>query len=297
MSAEKELLERLERIKRWARGDERAPHKPLLLLMALSRIQRGEERLVAFSDLEYDLRALLEAFGPSRKSHHPEFPFWHLQSDGLWEIPGRELLTPKKGGASPTAGTLRENEAAGGLPERYDALLRRKPGLVATAARSILSAHFPESLYDDLVAAVGLDLAAGLPAQRDPAFRSMVLLAYEYRCAVCGFKAAMENRLFGVEAAHVKWHSHNGPSMLANGIGLCTLHHKAFDLGVIGLTDDDRVLVSARFNGNDEAAHHFLPHAGRELLGPQPGHPRPALEFKKWHLENCFKGPARHSVG
>jgi hypothetical protein len=55
----------------------------------------------------------------------------------------------------------------------------------------------------------------------------------------------------------------------------------------------NRVLVSARFNGNPEAERHFLPYASRELLGPQPGQPRPAPEFRKWHRENCFRGPER----
>jgi hypothetical protein len=58
----------------------------------------------------------------------------------------------------------------------------------------------------------------------------------------------------------------------------------------------NRVLVSARFNGNPEAERHFLPYASRELLGPQPGHPRPSPEFRKWHRENCFRGPERGAV-
>jgi hypothetical protein len=60
-----------------------------------------------------------------------------------------------------------------------------------------------------------------------------------------------------------------------------------------GLSDDDRVLVSARFNGNEEAERHFLPYASRGLLDPQPGHPRPDPAFRKWHRENCFRGPER----
>ena len=31
--------------------------------------------------------------------------------------------------------------------------------------------------------------------------------------------------------------------------------------------------------------------AFRELLCPQPGQPRPDPAVKKWHWENCFKGP------
>lgn len=72
--SESDLLNLIEKIRPWKRGDRRAPHKPLLLLLALGRIQRGESRLVAFSEVEDDLRRLLKKYGPSRQSYHPEYP-------------------------------------------------------------------------------------------------------------------------------------------------------------------------------------------------------------------------------
>ena len=48
----------------------------------------------------------------------------------------------------------------------------------------------------------------------------------------------------GLEAAHVRWHSHGGPSDVANGLCLCPLHHKFLDLGAIGISDTHRVMVS-----------------------------------------------------
>ena len=84
----------------WKRGGERAPHKPLLLLLALGRVSRGRERLVRYEELEPPLRQLLKRFGPRRRLIGPEFPFWHLQTDGLWEIPERQNLPKKKGGSS-----------------------------------------------------------------------------------------------------------------------------------------------------------------------------------------------------
>ena len=60
------LFERIANLNVWRRGDERAPHKPLLLLYALARVQRGEPRLIPFIDIERDLGRLLERFGPPR---------------------------------------------------------------------------------------------------------------------------------------------------------------------------------------------------------------------------------------
>jgi putative restriction endonuclease len=66
-------------------GAGRAPHKPLLCYF-LGRLQRGETGPILFSELEGPVRDLLREFGPARRSYHPEFPFYHLTSDGLWRI-------------------------------------------------------------------------------------------------------------------------------------------------------------------------------------------------------------------
>jgi len=68
------ILQQFDRIKPWSRGDERAPHKPLLILYALGRWQRGEHGPVPFADVAQDVDDLLREFGPPRQSFHPEFP-------------------------------------------------------------------------------------------------------------------------------------------------------------------------------------------------------------------------------
>jgi|SRR5947209_16416086 len=81
------ILTRVNDLNVWRRGDERAPHKPLLILLALARVAQGQKRLTLFSEIEKPLNELLKHYGPARKSIHPEYPFWRLQSDGLWKYP------------------------------------------------------------------------------------------------------------------------------------------------------------------------------------------------------------------
>ena len=52
----------------------RAPHKPLLVLLALARCSRGDERLIKYGDVDEVLRALVMEFWPPQKSQHPEHP-------------------------------------------------------------------------------------------------------------------------------------------------------------------------------------------------------------------------------
>ena len=61
-----EFLKKIERINVWQRRGERAPHKPLLLLLALGRVLRMEERLAPYMQVESRLTDLLKNFGPPR---------------------------------------------------------------------------------------------------------------------------------------------------------------------------------------------------------------------------------------
>src|SRR4051812_17295332 len=77
MTRTDETLRRFRHLNVWKRGDIRAPHKPLLVLLALGRLQAGSDRLLPFEEIEQPLSRLLEDFGPPRKSPHPELPFFH----------------------------------------------------------------------------------------------------------------------------------------------------------------------------------------------------------------------------
>jgi putative restriction endonuclease len=50
----------------WKRGDQRAPHKPLLVLYALAELERGE-RWVSFREVDEKLQSLLVEFGPPNR--------------------------------------------------------------------------------------------------------------------------------------------------------------------------------------------------------------------------------------
>src|SRR3954468_24577231 len=99
------ILERFEKLSIWKQGDQRAPHKPLLVLYALGRWQRGDTGDLPFDQLAPDVAALLREFGPPRRSYHPEYPFWWLQSDGVWTVESDGPMAPAAipGGMDPVS--------------------------------------------------------------------------------------------------------------------------------------------------------------------------------------------------
>jgi putative restriction endonuclease len=55
-------------------------------------------------------------FGPRRQSYHPEYPFWRLQNDDLWELTNAEELETRRGNTDAKKTELLEHKVAGGFP-------------------------------------------------------------------------------------------------------------------------------------------------------------------------------------
>lgn len=116
-------------------------------------------------------------------------------------------------------------------------------------------------------------------------FRSAVLSAYEYRCCISGL--AVPQLLV---ASHIVPWKADAKNRLnpQNGLCLSVLHDKAFDLGLICLTDDMMVRVSPRLKHLDDA---FL----KSSIGFYEGLPVRAPEkfcpnrlFLAYHRENIY---------
>lgn len=292
-----DLLDAVDSIRPWSRGFQRAPHKPLLLLFALSRHQNKAKEWARFREVEGALRELLVEFGPTRRSYHPEYPFWRLaKNDGLWELRNDEGLRSRESNSDPPVSELRRRDVAGRFPEWVQRVLDQAQGNVGKVAKRILDQHFAESLHEDIAAAVGIDLVDNSPSRegRDPRFREAVLMTYGYRCAVCGYDVRVgHGPPVGLEAAHIRMHRFKGPSTEDNGLALCSIHHKLFDYGAFTLSEDGRLLASMRATGSRSLESLILDFHGQEMGSPRDPSHRPAPEHIGWHTREVFKGPAR----
>ena len=296
-----EILQAFDRMRVWQRGDQRAVHKPLLVLYALSKVGAGGTAMIDWNEAEPHLKDLLEEFGPGGSSSSRHYPFWHLKTDGLWNLDGPADILARPAGATPNLGELRKHHIKGGFPPTLGNALADDPQLVSIIANRIVDAHFPESIRADVLSAVGL---ASEPAEvltdtrttrrRDPAFREKVLLAYQYRCGVCGHDLRLGRQTIGLEAAHIKWFQANGPDVVPNGIALCSMHHKVFDLGAFTILPDGyQIVFSQHLNGSDAVAKRMLDYQGAGLILPQSNEYLPQPEFLAWHEREVFKRPQR----
>jgi putative restriction endonuclease len=290
--SQNDILKKIHAINTWKRGAVRAPHKPLLVLLSLARIAHGKERLAPFTELEGPLRRLLEEFGPPRRSIHPEYPFWRLQKDGLWEVPERVTLARRSSNTDPRKSELIKHAVLGGFPKPVFDAFRRDEHLRDQVATAILNKHLPASLHDDLLNEIGLSVLV-MPPRRNPDFRDGVIQAYEHRCAVCGYDAKLNQCDLALDAGHIQWHQAGGPSTIQNGVALCAIHHRALDRGAIGLNDDLTILVSGSLHGDVGVAELFLAFKGKQLRAPHSPSMLPSQQYLAWHRQQVFRTPAR----
>ena len=287
-----EILNNFQNLKIWKRGDERAPHKPLLALYALAKLARNEGRLIPYEEIDQEVGKLLEDFGPPRKCQ-AIYPFWRMQVDQIWEVEKSDNLEFTSSGDPKKTQLIREQIRGGFKPEVYERL-QKDQNLLKSVTEQLLS-HFPDTYHDDLLQAVGLDISEEIQkvSRRSADFRPRVLRAYEYRCAICGYDIRLDNKTIGLEAAHIKWHNHGGPDEEKNGIALCTMHHKLFDYGALTFSDQLEVLVSDRAHGAEAFDAWLLKYHGKKLTAPQRTTYQPDMSFRNWHVREVFRGEVR----
>jgi hypothetical protein len=142
--------------------------------------------------------------------------------------------------------------------------------------RSTLERHFPESLHQDILNAVGLTLETAARQKRDPQSRQRVLTGYAYHCAVCGFDVRLGPVPIALGAAHIRRHQGGGPDRESNGLALCVPHHKTFDLGAFTVSPGGVLLVSDQAHGGAGFEMVLLPHHGKGSGKPSAPNGRPS---------------------
>lgn len=301
------FLERLTRLRldtaRFGK-DRPALKKPLLLLLALSMLERGElaENRIAFTAVEARLKKLIARFGlsPSKSAEGPHMPFYHLGNDG-----GFWLLSPRlaKQTARPPLTFFRDPACfATFADERLFQRLRDDPDARARAAATLLTCHWPESWHEEILTDLDLprmrteaERRAGSRDQpdrrRSRRFVEETLANYHHRCAICGFHALLARQPFGLDAAHIRWVANDGPDEPDNGLALCKIHHHAFDRGAIGVDPASRrILLSRAFSlQGDENPGFFAALEGTVLRPPRTDTPPPAEHHLAWHHANIFQ--------
>lgn len=116
-------------------------------------------------------------------------------------------------------------------------------------------------------------------------FRTAVLSGYRHQCGVCALK--IPDLLV---ASHIIPWRENAAIRLRpdNGIALCAIHDKAFDLGFWSLNSQLKIILSPRLSqlSTEASRLYFDKFSGETLILPDRFAPK--AEFIEWHRNNVF---------
>jgi putative restriction endonuclease len=276
-------------------GGKPALKKPLCLLLLISKFENQaiKENKIRFTDIESELGELIISFGgrPNKSGPRPGQPYQYLNSSIFWTIhlPKGIEMTHKR---DLSIKILRDQETYVKLDEAIFEMLFKSREFRAVAAEFILKKWWPETIQEEILSTLSLPtyMPISTKPQRNKEFAEKVLSNFRYRCAICGFNATFNKHHFGLDGAHIKWFSQNGPDIVNNGLALCKIHHWAFDKGAISIEPNTlKIEVSPLFIGRDDQSIEIIESfRGREIFPFKEE--TPDERYLGWHREYIFLG-------
>ncbi len=282
-----------------ARGDP-APHKPLLLLVVLELAEQGqlpEDVLPLSPELAFRFFEFWNVVA-HRRTQPPDvrLPFHHLKSDGFWSV------LDENGKPSPDKHLTRYAT----LNEEFVAFTK-DPTLRDKARRILIEKYFQPTerlaLYSlvDLSASSGTDKIAEATDEkvyyvkqqgREARFRLAVIPAYEYTCALTGYRLTTitaGNRI--VDAAHIHQFADSRNNDPKNGLALSKNAHWLFDQGFWTISDNYTVIVAiGQFTEQSPDQKPLRDYHGQKIRLPKDSALWPNPIHLAWHRKNKFLG-------
>ena len=256
----------------------KAPHKPILLLAVIDSFDAGEvfENWIEITD---DLiQHFLDNWNALVQTPHVAtfaLPFFHLKNEKgqFWKLityPGREIPTTKSKSIK-SYRALTETVCAATLSDELyvalsdpiqrealkTAILEKYFGIYQVAQDAKREAYStkiknqilydPEQNYARIVKQTineqPKEVRDEFVAARSAIFRKAILEVYDNQCAITGLKVADARNRSLVDACHIAPFAESYNDSIRNGLALSPTFHRAFDRGLIAISDKYKILV------------------------------------------------------
>jgi hypothetical protein len=176
------------------RDNDAAMHKPLLLLWALSQIQAGASNAFPFRDVKVGMEPAMSRWAPGST---PFYPFWHLRSDGLWDLEGADALPRRSGETRPPERVLWDANTVGRLQAEVWTELMAEPGRVEEAGEHILSTYW-HTAEERRAVREAFGLTASQVVERRSGFPDAAHIKAVDAAAIAAVSALLVDRKFAV---------------------------------------------------------------------------------------------------
>lgn len=285
-----------------------APHKPILLLSIIRLFEKG----LFTNNQIYILPELVASFKSNwsqlvATNHFPIFamPFYHMSSEPFWKLNanvGCEKWIESKSSMRSLGNLTTAIKFA--LIDNKLAELLVHPESRGVLKISILDRYFPEtkSNYgnngnDDLPNVSILNEPSEEYKRRiielknqvdENAFQEEVFIRgglfkreipkiYNNTCAITGLRIDAITNVSMVDACHIVPFSEGYDDTLTNGIALCPNLHRAFDRGLISISDNYEVILNKNFV-ESKSVYNLFQFEGKQILLPNQLEYYPTLD-------------------
>ena len=275
-----------------------APHKPLLLLCLMEIAEEGglaQEIMSVTGELAFRFASYWSVVA-HRRPQRPEIklPLFHMKSDGFWQ-PLDDAMNPLKYRDLPTFIRF--------TPEFFAAI--NDPTFRTQARALIIRTYFEPheqvalwTLSGETAPPTDSPITAELPVDleavergREGRFRIGVVTAYDYTCALTGYRFVTLYAGTIVDAAHIHPFAASRNNDPDNGLALSKNAHWLFDNGLWSIENDYTVITADRhFAETGDAALLLTAMKGRQITLPNNQNVWPARNHLEWHRNNTFLG-------
>lgn len=219
-------------------------------------------------------------------------PFHALAGDRIWSV-FDDKGEPSRARATSVRAKIDESLLAFLHDPVFRARLRRlliatyfpadeQVALCAALGMKPSSPESPEPMLEENAAVYRQARAAGRSAR----FKTEVVTAYRFTCALTGYRLTTVDQTGIVEAAHIHAHAKSRNDDPDNGLALSPTAHALFDRGLWSVTDDLRVLVkpeTAFTETSPVGGFSLRALSGRPLCIPSESKLRPHPVHLRWH--------------
>lgn len=292
----------------------------MLLLAILELVRKGEishNRIAITPELVLEFKSIWSRLVVT--PHIPNFalPFYHMKSEPFWKLVtygGMEIPVTSSNSIR-SLNALKETVAFAELDAQVFALMQ-DPVQLAVMEEALLDQYFPETksrfhvheadLFTQLEAEILREDAVVYRKRIDElketlskeefeeevfvrggVFKREVPKIYGYQCAISEMRIESSTNAQMVDACHLVPFAISKDDTITNGIALSPNLHRAYDRGLITITEDYRVKISKAISEN-HSPYSLGQFDGKEIILPRNPDYYPSVENLRWHHRECF---------
>ena len=285
-----------------------APHKPVLLLSLIKLFEKGlisDNKIFISPELVSVFKTIWSKLVVTNHSPIFALPFYHMSSEPFWQLmpnPGCEKWVESKSSMRSFSNLMTAVNYAFIDMELSELLKKQQERDVLKLA--ILEKYFPDTKDNLIIGSVELPSESILyetsetyrskiselkKSVDDNSFQEEIFIRgglfkreipkiYNNTCAISGLRISATINVSMVDACHIVPFAESYDDSLSNGIALCPNLHRAFDRGLIAISDDYTVIVNSNFVENKDSSFNFCQFEGKRISLPMSKDLYPSLE-------------------